>query len=303
MDADEVQASRPSSTQAAIRILFQSPSAIFGLSLVGMIVLAAVFAPWVATHDPAAQILSDQLRPPDLKYILGTDSLGRDIFSRIVWGARISLQMGIVAVTIGLFLGVSIGFVAGFAGGLVDLLLMRLVDILLSFPLYLLAILVMAILGPSLENAMIAVGLATFPHIARLVRGETLAIKEREYVEAARGIGAGYYRIGLFHVLPQILGPLVVLATFRIATAIIVESSLSFLGLGPPPPTPAWGLMISEGQEVLEIAPWVSTIPGLAIMMLVLGFNLAGDALRDVLDPRLRAGAGAGEKDVAEEVS
>jgi peptide/nickel transport system permease protein len=289
----------PSPTKAAIRILLQSPSALFGVSLVGLIILAAVFAPWVATHDPATQILSDQLRPPDFKYLLGTDSLGRDIFSRIIWGARISLQMGIVAVSIGLTLGISVGFVAGFAGGLVDLILMRLVDILLSFPLYLLAILVMAILGPSLKNAMIAVGLATFPHIARLVRGETLAIKEREFIEAARGIGAGYLQIGLFHVLPQILGPLVVLATFRIATAIIVESSLSFLGLGPPPPTPAWGLMISDGQEVLEIAPWVSAIPGLAIMMLVLGFNLAGDALRDVLDPRLRAGAG--EKIVEED--
>ena len=299
MNVDEELDLHPSRAKAAVRLLLQSPSALFGVGLVCIIILAAVFAPWVATHDPAAQILSDQLRPPDFKYLLGTDSLGRDIFSRIVWGARISLQMGIVAVSIGLSLGISVGFVAGFASGYVDLILMRLVDIILSFPLYLLAILIMAILGPSLENAMIAVGLATFPHIARLVRGETLAIKEREFIEAARGIGAGYSRIGVFHVLPQILGPLVVLATFRIATAIIVESSLSFLGLGPPPPTPAWGLMISDGQEVLEIAPWVSAIPGFAIMMLVLGFNLTGDALRDVLDPRLRAGAG--EKIVEED--
>ncbi len=286
--------------QEALRLLGRSPSAIFGVSLVAIIILAAVFAPWFATHDPAAQILSDQLQPPSAKYILGTDHLGRDIYSRIVWGARISLQMGILAVSIGLALGVTMGFVSGFAGGLLDLFIMRIVDILLSFPLYLLAILVMAILGPSLTNAMIAVGVATFPHIARLVRGETLAVKERDYIEAARGVGAGYYRIGFFHVIPQILGPLVVLSTFRIATAIIVESSLSFLGLGPPPPTPAWGLMISEGQEVLEIAPWVSAIPGVAIMMLVMGFNLAGDALRDVLDPRLR---GVSDKSVEEGVA
>lgn len=296
-DQEEIQLTP---AQGALRLLGRSPSAIFGLSLVAIIILVAVLAPWFATHDPAAQILSDQLQPPSANYLLGTDQLGRDIYSRIVWGARISLQMGILAVSIGLALGVTVGFVSGFAGGMLDMFAMRIVDILLSFPLYLLAILVMAILGPSLTNAMVAVGIATFPHIARLVRGETLAVKERDFVEAARGVGAGYYRIGFFHVIPQIMGPLVVLSTFRIATAIIVESSLSFLGLGPPPPTPAWGLMISEGQEVLEIAPWVSAIPGVAIMMLVMGFNLAGDALRDILDPRLR---GVSEKGVEEETA
>ncbi|MBI1724977.1 MAG: ABC transporter permease [Candidatus Tectomicrobia bacterium] len=281
----------------ALRLLLHSPSALLGVALVLAVVLAALFAPWVATHDPASQVLSDQLKPPGAKYLLGTDELGRDIYSRIVWGARISLRMGILAVSIGLALGLVVGFLSGFLGGWADMLLMRVVDILLSFPLYLLAILVMAILGPSLTNAMIAVGIATFPHIARLVRGETLAVKEREFVEAARGLGAGYFRLGAVHIIPQIMGPLVVLATFRVATAIVVESSLSFLGLGPPPPTPAWGLMIAEGQQVLEIAPWVSAIPGGAIMVLVMGFNLAGDALRDVLDPRLRGESqkGAGE--------
>ncbi|MBI2131294.1 MAG: ABC transporter permease [Candidatus Tectomicrobia bacterium] len=281
----------------ALRLLLNSPSALLGVALVLAVVLAALFAPWVATHDPASQVLSDQLKPPGAKYLLGTDELGRDIYSRIVWGARISLRMGILAVSIGLALGLVVGFLSGFLGGWADMLLMRVVDILLSFPLYLLAILVMAILGPSLTNAMIAVGIATFPHIARLVRGETLAVKEREFVEAARGLGAGYFRLGAVHIIPQIMGPLVVLATFRVATAIVVESSLSFLGLGPPPPTPAWGLMIAEGQQVLEIAPWVSAIPGGAIMVLVMGFNLAGDALRDVLDPRLRGESqkGAGE--------
>jgi len=277
--------------RGALRLLLGSPSALAGVILVLGVVLAAVFAPWVATHEPSAQILADQLQPPGAKYLLGTDQLGRDIFSRIVWGARISLRMGILAVAIGLALGLVVGFLSGFIGGWADMLLMRLVDILLSFPLYLLAILVMAILGPSLTNAMIAVGIATFPHIARLVRGETLAVKEREFVEAARGLGADYLRLGTRHIIPQIMGPLVVLATFRVATAIVVESSLSFLGLGPPPPTPAWGLMIAEGQQVLEIAPWVSVIPGAAIMVLVMGFNLAGDALRDVLDPRLRGSA------------
>ncbi|MEK6712359.1 MAG: ABC transporter permease, partial [Nitrospinota bacterium] len=278
----------PSARRGALRLLLHSPSAMLGAGLVAAVVLAAALAPWIATHDPAAQTLQDQLQPPSARYLLGTDRLGRDIFSRIVWGARISLRMGILAVSIGLALGLVVGFLSGFLGGWADLLLMRLVDILLSFPLYLLAILVMAILGPSLTNAMIAVGIATFPHIARLVRGETLAVKEREFVEAARGLGAGGFRLGAVHIIPQLMGPLVVLATFRVATAIVVESSLSFLGLGPPPPTPAWGLMIAEGQQVLEIAPWVSAIPGAAIMVLVMGFNLAGDALRDALDPRLR---------------
>lgn len=286
-DSDETE-ERATPSREVLRVLLHSPTAMLGVSLVCFIILMAVFAPWVATHSPSSQTLEDQLKPPSTSHILGTDQLGRDIYSRIVWGARISLQMGITAVSIGLFLGVTVGFVSGFAGGIIDLLLMRIVDILLSFPLYLLAILVMAILGPSITNAMIAVGIATFPHIARLMRGETLSVKERDFVEAARGSGAGYFRLALRHIIPQTLGPLVVLATFRIAQAIIVESSLSFLGLGPPPPTPAWGLMISDGQEVLEIAPWVSAIPGGAIMMLVLGFNLAGDALRDVLDPRLR---------------
>ena len=283
----------------AARLLLQSPSALLGVALVLAVVVAALFAPWVATHDPASQALADQLKPPGATYLLGTDQLGRDIFSRIVWGARISLRMGILAVSIGLALGVVVGFLSGFLGGWADMLLMRMVDILLSFPLYLLAILVMAILGPSLTNAMIAVGVATFPHIARLVRGETLAVKEREFVEAARGLGAGYFRLGAVHIIPQIMGPLVVLSTFRVATAIVVESSLSFLGLGPPPPTPAWGLMIAEGQQVLEIAPWVSAIPGGAIMVLVMGFNLAGDALRDVLDPRLRGVSGKGVEEDA----
>ena len=283
----------------AARLLLQSPSALLGVTLVLAVVLAALFAPWVATHDPSSQVLADQLKPPGAKYLLGTDQLGRDIFSRIVWGARISLRMGILAVSIGLALGVVVGFLSGFLGGWADMVLMRLVDILLSFPLYLLAILVMAILGPSLTNAMIAVWIATFPHIARLVRGETLAVKEREFVEAARGLGAGYFRLGVVHIIPQIMGPLVVLSTFRVATAIVVESSLSFLGLGPPPPTPAGGLMITEGQQVLEIAPWVSAIPGGAIMVLVMGFNLAGDALRDVLDPRLRGVSGKGVEEDA----
>ena len=289
----------PSARQGALRLLLHSPSALAGVILVLAVVLAAAFAPWVATHEPSAQMLADQLQPPSAKYLLGTDQLGRDIFSRIVWGARISLRMGILAVSIGLAMGLVVGFLSGFLGGWADMLLMRVVDILLSFPLYLLAILVMAILGPSLTNAMIAVGIATFPHIARLVRGETLAVKEREFVEAARGLGAGYMRLGTRHIIPQIMGPLVVLATFRVATAIVVESSLSFLGLGPPPPTPAWGLMIAEGQQVLEIAPWVSAIPGGAIMILVMGFNLAGDALRDVLDPRLRGAAGKGVEEDA----
>ena len=284
----EEEGKHPTPTQEALHLLLHSTTALLGIFFVSVMVFAAIFAPWIATHDPADQILPDQLKPPGAQYLLGTDLLGRDIFSRIVWGARISLQMGITAVSIGLVLGLTVGFISGFLGGIADLVLMRIVDILLSFPLYLLAILIMAILGPSFTNAMIAVGIATFPHIARLVRGETLSVKERDFVEAARGLGGGYFRLGVRHIIPQLMGPLVVMATFRVATAIVVESSLSFLGLGPPPPTPAWGLMIAEGQEVLDVSPWVSVVPGAAIMMLVLGFNLAGDALRDVLDPRLR---------------
>ncbi|MBI4278118.1 MAG: ABC transporter permease, partial [Armatimonadetes bacterium] len=230
-------------------------------------------------------------QPPGGRYLLGTDQLGRDVLSRVIYGARISLAVGLLAVGLGASAGVAVGIVSGYAGGWFDHLLMRVVDILLAFPLYLLALTVMAILGSSLGNTILAVGIASFPAFARLTRGEALAIKRREFVDAARAIGASDPAIMRRHIFPNIVAPIIVMATLRVGQAILVEAGLSFLGLGIAPPTPSWGLMVNDGLALIWNAPWVATFPGLAIMLLVLGFNLVGDGLRDALDPRLRTDA------------
>jgi len=262
------------------------PTAFIGLVIIALVVLCAILAPYLTPYDPMAQDLTSRVTPPNLKHWLGTDQFGRDVLTRLLYGARISLFTGFVSVSIGLILGTSVGLLAGYFGGKIDTVLMAVMDVLLGFKTYLLAILVVAILGTSLFNLTVAIGIATFPQFARMVRSEVLSVRSREFVEAARALGASSLILMGRHVLPQVIGPTVVMATFFVATAIVVESSLSFLGLGPPPPTPSWGLMISEGQRFILDNAWLPSIPGVAIMLVVLAFNLLGDALRDVLDPR-----------------
>lgn len=274
--------------RSRLRKFLRMPTAIIGLSILVVFVLCAALAPLLTPYEPTHQNLSSRVTPPNAENLLGTDHLGRDVLTRLLFGARISLFTGFMSVGIGLALGTLVGLTAGFFGGRVDTVLMAIMDVLLGFRTYLLAILVVAILGTSLVNLTVAIGIAAFPQFARMVRSEVLSIRSRDFVEAARALGASNFVLMFRHVLPQAIGPTVVMATFFIATAIVVESSLSFLGLGPPPPTPSWGLMINEGRRFILGSAWLPAIPGVAIMLLVLAFNLLGDALRDVLDPRTR---------------
>ena len=281
-------ARRPRRRGIAVPAVLQSGRGLFAIVLALLIVGSAILAPVLAPYDPYAQVLTEKLQPPNAEHLLGTDQFGRDVLSRLLHGGRISLVTGVGSVAIGLVLGVLIGLVAGYRGGWFEMGLMAVIDVLLGFRTYLLAIMVVAILGPSTFNMLLAIGVAMFPEIARITRAEVLSVKQREFVTAARAGGLGHIRIMVRHVAPQILAPLMVVATFNIANAIIVEASLSFLGLGPPPPAPAWGLMISEGRRFILGEPWLPAIPGVAIMLTVLAFNLLGDTLRDVQDPRLR---------------
>jgi ABC-type dipeptide/oligopeptide/nickel transport system permease subunit len=251
-------------------------------------VIAALFAPWLAPADPNAQDLAVRRRPPEVEHLLGTDELGRDILSRIVFGSRVSLTVGVGAVGAAALVGVPLGLLAGYRGGLSDMTIMRLVDLLLSFPHILLAILVVAVLGPSLWNVVVAVGLWNIPIFARMARSSTLRIRELAYVEAAVANGASTLRVLSRHIFPNALGPLVVTATLSLGAAILTESGLSFLGLGVQPPTPSWGMMLSTGKAYLRGAYHIATFPGIAIMVTVLGFNFLGDWLRDALDPSAR---------------
>ena len=267
--------------------LVRNPGAIFGLSILALLLVASALAPLITSFDPIALAPRDRLRPPGPAHWFGTDAFGRDIFTRVVFGGRISLQVGFVAVAIASSIGVTVGLLAGYYGGLVDNVLMRLIDVMLAFPGILLALAIVAILGPSLFNAMIAVGISASPTYARVVRGAVLQAKELAYVEAVVQSGARTWRILLLHILPNILAPVVVIATLGVANAIIAGAALSFLGLGAEPPTPEWGLMLSDGRQFLRHAWWITTFPGLAIMVTVLSINLVGDGLRDALDPRL----------------
>ncbi len=266
----------------------RNPGAVAGMVLLALLVLAAIFAPQITRYDPAAITPRDRLLPPGAAHWFGTDAFGRDIFTRVVFGARVSLLVGIVSVLIATLLGVSMGLVAGYFGGLADALVMRAVDVMLAFPGILLALVIVAVLGPDLLNAMIAVGLSAAPTYARVTRGAVLQIKTSLFIDAAVVIGAPTWRIILRHLLPNILGPIVVVTTLGVAGAIIAGASLSFLGLGARPPTPEWGLMLSEGRSFLRQAWWITTFPGLAIMVTVLSINLLGDGLRDALDPRMK---------------
>ncbi len=259
----------------------------------GLIVLAlvfsALFASYVAPHNPLAVNAKAALEPPGGAFLLGTDNLGRDVLSRVIFGARISLLVGLLSVALGIGLGSMLGLASGYLGGLTDLVVQRGVDILISFPTLVLALAIVAVLGPSIVNVTLAIGIVMVPTASRVVRGSTLSVRENAYVEAASVVGCGHLRILGRHILPNVTAPIIVVATVNLGTAILSEAALSFLGVGPPPPTPTWGGMLSgEGRQFMEAAPWMALYPGLAISAVVFGFNLLGDALRDVWDPRLR---------------
>jgi ABC-type dipeptide/oligopeptide/nickel transport system permease subunit len=257
-----------------------------GLVIGFALLLLAVFGPLLVRVDPLASAAGQQLKPPGVAGLLGSDQLGRDVAARIVFGAPLSLRVGLLVVAGAASLGIVVGLPAGFFGGWTDMLVMRVIDVLLAFPSILLALGLISVLGPSLNNAMLAVGISIVPTYVRLVRASTLATRDLPYVDAARVIGAGPLRIMLRHVLPNVLPPVIVAATLGVATAILATSSLSFLGLGAQPPTPEWGAMLAEGRGFLRDAWWLPTFPGLAIMLAVLSVNLIGDGLRDALDPR-----------------
>jgi ABC-type dipeptide/oligopeptide/nickel transport system permease subunit len=265
--------------------------ALVGLVLVVVLALSAALAPWLAPHDPARQSLSEKRATPGGKYLLGADEFGRDILSRVIYGSRVALLVGLLSAAIAVLGGLLLGTIAGFTGGWLDAVLMRGVEILLAFPYLLLALAIVAALGPGALNTTIAVGIWGVPAVARIVRGSVLALRETEYVGAARALGAPAAALLGRHILPNIAPGLIVYATLFMANAILLEAALSFLGLGVQPPTASWGLMVSTGRDVLLIAPHVATVPGLAIMVAVLAFNLVGDGLRDALDPRLRGHA------------
>jgi ABC-type dipeptide/oligopeptide/nickel transport system permease subunit len=265
--------------------------AVVGLALVVLLALSALLAPWLAPYDPARQSLIEKRAQPGGKYLLGADEFGRDILSRVIYGSRVALLVGVLSVLIALAGGLLLGTAAGFAGGWLDALMMRGIEILLAFPYLLLALAIVAALGPGALNTTVAVGVWGIPAVTRIVRGSVLALRETEYVGAARALGAAGPSLLRRHILPNIVPGLIVYATLFMANAILLEAALSFLGLGVQPPTASWGLMVSTGRDVLLVAPHVATVPGLAIMVAVLAFNLVGDGLRDALDPRLRGAA------------
>jgi peptide/nickel transport system permease protein len=272
----------------AYKAFVKNKAGLFGAVVVALIVIFGIFAPLLAPYDPTAQDIPNRLAKPSIDHPLGTDQYGRDILSRLIYGARISLVVGILSVLIGILIGVILGLVAGYSGGFIDLLICKIIDVLMSFPMLLLAMAIVAILGTSLVNSILAVGISSIPRFARLTRGQVLVLKNTEFIDAVRALGSNPVRIVFLHLLPNIVSPIIIMGTLYIATAIIMESNLSFLGLGVQPPTATWGGMISDGRAFLRSSPWVSTIPGIAIALSVLAFNMLGDGLRDALDPKLK---------------
>ena len=270
------------------RRLRRRRGAMLGLAVVLVFVVLAVFAPWIAPMDPITTSWGAIRKGPSAEHWLGTDEVGRDVLSRVIFGTRASLMAGMASVSISLMLGVPIGLAAGFLGGFVDGLISRITDAFLACPFLILAIALAAFLGPSLTNAMIAIGVSATPIFVRLTRAQVINVKVEDYIEAARAVGNPPLRIALRHVMPNILAPLIVQATLAIAAAVIAEASLSFLGLGQQPPAPSWGSMLNTGKNYVDNAPWMAIWPGVSIFLLVLSFNLLGDGLRDALDPRQR---------------
>ncbi len=274
--------------RGVFRRLLRNRGALIGLAILALLALMALVARFVAPYEPNVMAPAQALQGPSSQHLFGTDQFGRDILSRIMYGARLSFQVGFIAVGIALVCGVVLGLLAGYYGRWVDATITMLIDIMLAFPGILLALAIVAVLGPSLLNLMVAVGIAAVPSYTRLVRGAVLATKEQAYVEAARVIGVSDRAIMFRHILPNVLAPVIVLATLGIGGAILVGAALSFLGLGAKPPTPEWGAMLSQGRNYLSIAWWITLFPGLAIMVTVLSINMLGDGLRDALDPRLK---------------
>ena len=280
--------SRPASspTVNALRLLVRHRLAMFGAVLVALEVGLAVLAPWIAPHEPNRMDYKAVLSGPTAEHPLGTDDLGRDLFSRTLYGARLSLQVGLVAVLVAVALGVPLGLVSGYLGGIFDESVMRVVDAVMALPALVLALTISAVLGPGIWNATIAIAVVAAPTYTRLVRGQVLSVKENDYVLAAQCIGAPTWVVLMRHILPNVFSPVMVQASLGVGFAIILEASLSFIGLGAQPPTPSWGNMVQVGFQYLEIAPWFVLVPAVAIFLAVLGFNMLGDGLRDTLDPK-----------------
>jgi peptide/nickel transport system permease protein len=277
-----------SQREILIRTFKSNKTSVVGLFMAFCVVIIALISPWISPYDPISQDMNVQHAPPSWAHPFGTDSYGRDQLSRILWGSRVSLVVGILSVLLAMAAGIPLGMIGGYKGRRIDNLVLRFIDIFMSFPIVILGLLVLAVMGPGLMKIVIAIGVALTPRIARLARGSTLSIKGKEYIEAARAVGQNDGKIMMIHVLPNIFGDILVMGTLWVATAIIVEASLSFIGLGVRPPTPSWGAMIRDGLDQLTNAPWLSIFPGLAIFISVFSFNLIADGLRDISDPKLR---------------
>ncbi|HDQ03264.1 MAG TPA: ABC transporter permease [Deltaproteobacteria bacterium] len=267
---------------------FKNKLMVAGSGIVLLLLIVSVLAPWLAPYDPGQINLQNVLASPSWQHLLGTDQLGRDVFSRMIWGAQISLKVGFVATGIAIVIGTILGAVAGYYGGLIDASIMRFVDIMLCFPTFFLILAVIAFLEPSIWNIMIVIGVTGWMGVTRLVRADFISLKERDFVQAARAIGASDARIIFLHILPNAFASILVAATLGIAAAILTESALSFLGIGVQPPTPSWGNILTAGKDNIDIAWWLSLFPGLAILITVVGYNLLGEGIRDAIDPRLR---------------
>lgn len=271
-----------------IQQIFRNRAAIVGILFLLVVILCAIFAPQVAPYDPLEINASNTLQPPSIEHWFGTDNTGRDVFSRVVWGARISLRVGLISAGISTIVGLMLGIMSGYYGGPLSFLILRLMDLLLAFPGVLLAVVIVATLGPGLDNVMIAVGISAIPRFTRVVHSAVLSVRQSDYVQSAVAIGGRDLRVMIRHILPNIMAPVIVLSTLQVAAAIFGAASLSFIGLGAQPPTPEWGAMVSRGRHSLRDAMWLSTFPGLAIALVVIAINIIGDALRDALDPRIR---------------
>ncbi len=284
----ELDGAQSSKWSRFFRRVVRSRNVVAGATILVVVTLLVALAPHISPYSPTEQFRRNRLQPADAEFLLGTDNLGRDIWSRILYGGQVSLQVGIISVAIGATLGALLGLLAGYLGGHADTIIMRFIDVMMAFPGILLSLVIVAVLGRNLHNVMVAVGLSSVPVYTRVVRGSTLSVKQFDFIVAAQALGGSSWRIMMRHILPNVAAPLTVVATNGVASAIITGAALSFLGLGQQPPDPEWGLMLNEGREFIRVAAWVTTFPGMAIMVTVLSINLLGDGLRDILDPRLK---------------